>query len=179
MWQEINLLCLFLWILTLFHTGKTTFNLNHTDLIRTEDHFVVALHAYYCYFVPGSWAGWLTWAAYTYFPKYPKVIENGEPKSVGPTKFPQQKRESNSNTNSSYWALMVNITLFMPVRVQSLMVFPPLRGFCHIITGCIIPVPYDSFGVPNTCSYPLEVQLPHVYLFTSRSLVPLPTMKSG
>ncbi len=33
--------------------------------------------------------------------KRPTVFTVGEPKSVGPTKFPQQKRESNSNTNSS------------------------------------------------------------------------------
>ncbi len=32
----------------------------------------------------------------------PTVFTVGEPKSVGPTKFPQQKGESNSNTNSSY-----------------------------------------------------------------------------
>ncbi len=31
-----------------------------------------------------------------------KLFTVGEPKSVGPTKFPQQKREGNSNPNSFY-----------------------------------------------------------------------------
>ena len=52
---------------------------------------------------------------------------------------------------------MVNIMLFMPVGVQSLMVYPHARGFSLIITGCIIPVPYYSLGIPNTCSQPWEV----------------------
>ncbi len=37
-----------------------------------------------------------------YAPFVVALFTVGEPKSVGPTKFPQQKRESNSNTNSSY-----------------------------------------------------------------------------
>ena len=43
---------------------------------------------------------------------------------------------------------------------------PPPRGSSLIITGCITPVPYYSFGIPNTCSYPWEVQVPHGSVYT-------------
>ncbi len=39
------------------------------------------------------------------------------------------------------YALIVNTMLFMRVGVQSLMVYPPPRGFSLLITGCITPVP--------------------------------------
>ena len=37
----------------------------------------------------------------------------------------------------------------MLVRAQSLMVYPPLRPFSPVITGCIIPVLYSLFGTIN------------------------------
>ncbi len=66
---------------------------------------------------------------------------------------------------------MVNIMLLMLVGVQLLMVYPPLRGFSPVIIGCIIPVLYHLFGIPNTCSYLWEVRLPHVFLFSFWRLV--------
>ncbi len=54
------------------------------------------------------------------------------------------------------------------------MVFPPLRPFSLVITGCLIPVLLSLFGTPNTYSQAWEVQLPHVCLFTSSPLVQLP-----
>ncbi len=73
---------------------------------------------------------------------------------------------------------MVNIMLFMPVGVQSLMVYPPHRGFSLNITGCIIPVLYYLLGIPNTCSYPGRCKL-HMGLFTPIPLVQLPLVDVG
>ncbi len=57
---------------------------------------------------------------------------------------PLHDKDENVKMN---FALMVNIMLFMLVRGQSLMVFPPLRPFSLVIT-----VHKSLFGTPNTCS---------------------------
>ena len=58
----------------------------------------------------------------------------------------------------------------MPVGMQSLRYTAngiPLRAFSPYITGCIIPVLFQllAIDVPNTCSQPWEVQLPHLSVY--------------